>query len=157
MAHFKQKSAYGCGLYALANGLIRESIITHVRLEESENGNNIGQLNKWLLEEGEDLFIEPLFFTCTGKRLPKSITSLKPHGDGVLSLPVFIDVQSTKDSNMHFVAADISPTGTLLVIDSLKEEKELTTLEEYQKRFYRVFGLWTFRSYKVTGWAMRFK
>lgn len=146
MAHFRQKQAYGCGLYALANALNRESVITQIRLEDSENGNNIGQLNKWLIEDGENMFIEPLYYSSTGKRLPKSITSLKPHGDGVMSLPVFIDLQSTKDSKMHFVAADITPEGKLLVIDSMKEEKELTTLDEYQKRFYRVFGLWAFRS-----------
>lgn len=154
--YFKQKNAYGCGLYALANTLMRESVITQERLEDSENGNNIGQLNKWLIQEGEDLFIEPLYFSSTGKRLPKSITQLKPHGVGVLSLPVLIDVQSVKDGKMHLVAADISPEGNLLVTDSMKEKKELTTLAEYQKRFYRVFGLWALRSYKIDGYCMRF-
>lgn len=157
MAHFKQQNGYACGLYALANALIKESIIKQERLEESENGNHIGHLNKWLKEDGFELFIEPLYFSCTGKRLPKSICDLRPHGDGVLSLPVFIDVQATENSKMHFVTADITPTGQLLVIDSLKDEPELTTLAEYQKKFYRVFGLWNFRHYTETGYFMRFK
>lgn len=157
MAHFKQQNGYACGLYALANALIKESIIKQERLEDSEDGNHIGQLNKWLLEDGLELFIEPLYFTCTGKRLPKAICDLRPSGEGVLSLPVFIDVQATENSKMHFVTADITPDGRLLVIDSLKDEPELTTLAEYQKKFYRVFGLWNFRHYTEKGYFMRFK
>lgn len=155
MSHFKQENGYGCGVYALANALIKESIITPRRLEESKKGNNIGQLNKWLIEDGYDLFLEPLYFSATENRLPKSICDIHPKGDGVLGIPVFIDVQMTKSSKMHFVAAEITKEGTLLVIDSLKDEKEMTTLFEYQKRFYRVFGLWHLRPYYEEGYFMR--
>ena len=70
---FKQENSYGCGLYALANIFQDKSIITQTRLIESKNGNNTGQLNKWLLEYGQELYLEPLYFNNTGKRLPKWI------------------------------------------------------------------------------------
>lgn len=157
MNHFKQKNGYGCGLFAIANALNKESIIKQERLDESIDGNHIGQLNKWLKEDGFELFIEPLYFSCTGKRLPKSICELRPHGEEVIGLPVLIDVQHTKNSQMHLVTADIMPNGQLLVIDSLKDEHELTTLMEYQKQFYRVFGLHHFRHYTEKGYFMRFR
>jgi len=156
MAHFKQENGYGCGLYALANLFQKESIITPTRLIESKTGNNLGQLNKWLIEDGYDLFIEPLYFSCTGNRLPETICELKPHGESVMSLPVFLDVQMTENSKMHFVTADLLLDGRILVIDSLKDEPELTTLAEYQERFFRVFGLWHLRHYHEEGYFMRF-
>lgn len=155
MAHFKQENGYGCGLYALANALIKESIITPTRLIESKTGNNLGQLNKWLLEDGYDLFLEPLYFSATENRLPQSICDLKPQGEGVLAIPVFIDVQITETSKMHFVAAEITKDGRLLVVDSLKDEPELTTLADYQEKFHRVFGLWHLRPYHEEGYFMR--
>jgi hypothetical protein len=155
MMHFKQENPYGCGLYALANLFQKESIITPSRLEDSKNGNHVGQLNKWLLEEGYELFMEPLYFCITENRLPPSICELKPHGDKVLSLPVFIDVQKTENSLMHFVTGDITPDGKLLVIDSTNDDFELTTLAEYQEKFYRVFGLWYLRHYNQDGYFMR--
>lgn len=155
MEHFKQQNGYGCGLYALANLLRKESIITPERLEASKNGNHSGQLSRWLLEEGYDLFLEPLYFSSTAKRLPHKICELKPHGDGVISLPVLIDVQYGENTKMHFVTADIATDGKLWVRDSLQPDIEETTLAEYQKKFYRVFGLWHLRPYSEVGYFMR--
>jgi hypothetical protein len=155
MEHFKQENGYGCGLYSLANLLRKESVITPERLEASKTGNHSGQLNKWLIEDGYELFLEPLYFSSTAMRLPKKICELKPHGEGVLSLPVFLDVQYSENSRMHFVAADLTTDGKLLVRDSLRDEIEETTLEDYQRKFYRVFGLWHLRHYTEEGYYMR--
>ena len=156
MAHFKQENGYGCGLYALANVLMNESIITPARLIESKTGNNLGHLNKWLIEDGYDLFIEPLYYSCTENRLPQSICDIRPNGEGVLTIPILIDVQITENSKMHLVAAEITKERQLFVLDSLKDDKEITTLTEYQEKFYRVYGLWCLRSFNKEGYYMRF-
>ena len=154
---FKQENAYGCGLYALANIFQDESIITQTRLIESKSGNNTGQLNKWLIEYGQELYLEPLFFNNTGKRLPKWICGMLPKGEGVISMPIMIDVQFIKNGKTHFIAAEIFTTGELYVMDSLKSEAYLTTLSELNKSFYRIFGVWYLRHYYEEGYFMRMK
>lgn len=157
MDHFKQTTGYGCGLYSLANLLRKESIITPERLEASKKGNHSGHLNQWLLEDGYQLFLEPLYFSATANRLPKKICELKPNGDDVISLPVFLDIQMSEKSKMHFVTADLTIDGRLFVRDSLRDEIEETTLTEYCKKYYRVFGLWYLRPYEGEGYFMRHK
>lgn len=152
---FKQENGYGCGLYALANIFNDESIITATRLIDSKNGNNTGQLNKWLNELGKELFIDPLYFNAMGKKFPKWVCDLRPKGDDVISIPVMIDVQFNKDGKTHFIAAEIFKNGELYVMDSLKDESYITTLHEFNKSFYRVFGIWYFRHYFEEGFFMR--
>lgn len=155
--HLQQEDNYGCGLYALANALQDESFFTEERLEQSKNGNHVGQLNKWLLDHGKDLFLEPLYFSCCDKRLPDNICGLKPGGEGVVSMPVLIDVQFSETGKMHFVCGAITTEGKLLVLDSLKEVPFLTTLAEFNERYYRVFGLWALRGYTgENNWYMRY-
>lgn len=155
--HLKQENAYGCGLYAIANIFQDESFITKTRLIESKNGNHTGQLNKWLLEYGKELYLEPFYFNNMGKKLPKWIYKMIPSGDNVFSLPILIDVQYTKLSKTHFVAAEITTNGDLVVIDSLKDDVYITTLEQFNKDNYRVFGVWYLRHYYETGYFMRHK
>ena len=110
MSHFKQNEKYGCGVYAIANILQDESFITETRLLESKNGNHNGQLNKWLLEHGLEMYLDPFHFNHTGKRLPKSITSLKPFGDNVILIdpteineitvtPQSVPLKATQENN----------------------------------------------------------
>lgn len=154
--HFKQENGYGCGLYAVANIFQDKSFITEERLNESKNGNHTGQLNKWLLEYGQDLYLEPFYFNNNGKKLPKWVCEMRPTGENVFSIPILIDIQHSKDSRTHFVAAEITTTGTLIVIDSLKENIHLTTLRQFNKENYRVFGVWYFRQYtNHEGYFMR--
>ena len=143
--NFRQRQPYGCGLYALANAIQDKSIVTDERIENSKNGNNIGQLNKWLIESGYDLFLDPLYFTCIGDRLPDDICSIVPIGDNVISLPVLIDLQYSDKGLMHMVAGEITVDGKLTVIDSLKDEEYTTTLKEFNEQYFRCFGLWHFR------------
>jgi len=153
--HLKQKHGYGCGLFSLANLLQDEKIVTEERLKESETGNNFHQLNKWLLEDGYNMFIEALYFSSIDNRIPDNICEIIPNGDDVIALPVLIDIQNTEDSKMHLVTAEIIKDGSLIVVDSLKENIEVTTLKQYQENFFRVFGLWYLRPIKGEGYFMR--
>ena len=155
--HLKQQNAYGCGLYAIANIFQDKTFITETRLIESKQGNHTGQLNKWLLEYGKELYLEPFYFSAMGKKLPKWICKMAPNGDNILSIPVLIDVQFSKTSKTHFIAAEITKTGDLIVIDSLKDEPYITTLSEFNKSNYRVFGVWYLRHYYEEGHFVRFR
>lgn len=157
MPHLKQNKPYGCGLYAIANIFQDEAFITPERLKQSENGNHTGQINKWLLEYDQELYLEPFYFNNSGKRLPKWVCKMKRTGENVFSLPILIDVQYTKNSKNHFVAAEIITTGDLIVMDSLKDDVYFTTLEEFNKQNYRTFGVWYLRHYTEEGYFMRFK
>lgn len=154
---FQQVGSYGCGLYSLANIFNDKSIITKTRLIESQSGNNTGQLNRWLLEYGQELYLEPFYFNNMGKKLPKWVCEMRPSGDDVISIPVMIDVQFSKKSKNHFIAAEITTTGDLFVMDSLKPESYITTLSELNKSHYRVYGLWYLRPYYEEGYFMRLK
>ena len=155
--HFIQKDAYGCGVYAVANALQEESFITLDRLKQSKDGNNLGQLNKWLVEDGHNLFLEPLYFSSTGKRLPNNICDLAPAGEGVSSMPILIDIQFSKGGKMHFVAGELMPTRDLIIIDSLNHSQlEITTLSKYNRKYYRTFGLYHFRNIDTGNYLMRF-
>lgn len=156
-SHLKQENGYGCGLYAIANIFQDKTFITDTRLEESKKGNNTGQLNKWLLEYGKELFLEPFYYNSTGKRLPKWVCSIKPTGEDVFSFPILIDVQFSKKSKTHFIAAEITTNGDLIVIDSLKDEPYITTLAAFNKSHYRVYGVWYLCHYSEDGYFMRFK
>jgi hypothetical protein len=85
--HFKQENSYGCGLYAIANIFQDESFITETRLTESQNGNHTGQLNKWLLEYGKELYLEPFYFNNLGDKLPEWVYKMIPTGEDVFSIP----------------------------------------------------------------------
>jgi hypothetical protein len=147
---FKQTTPYGCGLYALANLLQKETTITEKRLEESKNGNTIGQLNKWLKEDDFNYSIEPFYFNIFGKKLPKKICDIHIKSDDSF-LPLLIDIQETKKSKQHIVCAELLPSGNLMVIDSLKEKIIITSLKEYNKDVYKIFGLWYLRAIPPEG------
>ncbi len=155
--HFKQTENYGCGLYAIANIFQDESFITQTRLIESKEGNHIGQLNKWLLEYKQNLYLQPLFFNNQGKKIPKWVRKIRPNGENVFSLPVLIDIQYTKNSKTHFVAGEILTTGDLILIDSSRNDVYFTTLDDLNKDNYRVYGVWYLRDYdNPDGYFMRF-
>ena len=153
---FTQKNGYGCGLYALANIFQDKSLITEKRLNDSINGNHTMQISQWIWEYGKELFLEPFYFNSNGKRLPKWVCNMRPSGDNVFSIPIFIDVQQTRKSKTHFIAAEITINGDLFVMDSLKTDPYLSTLTEFNKSNYRTFGVWYLRHYYEDGYFMRF-
>jgi hypothetical protein len=153
--HFKQNSVYGCGLFALANTFQDKSIITKTRLIDSKAGNSIGQLNRWLTEDGKEMYLSPFFFSIKGQKLPKWVFSIVPVGKDVFSIPIFIDFQSQKGCLSHFVAAEITSSGDLIVIDSLKDEQYVTTLHQFNIDNFRVFGVWYLQPYNEDSFLIR--
>ena len=153
--HFKQENAYGCGLYAIANIFQDKNFITKTRLIESMNGNHTGQLNKWLLEYGKELYLEPFYFDAMGDKLPEWVYKMIPIGEDVFSIPILIDIQNSENSKTHFIAAEITTNGDLIVIDSLKDYSYITTLEQFNNDNFRVFGVWYLRDYYKEGHFMR--
>jgi hypothetical protein len=154
MPHFQQKKGYGCGVYALANTFNDASFITPQRLSQSKGGNHTGQLSKWLIEQNKELYLEPFYFNSMGDKLPEWVCKMVPTEKWILSIPVLIDVQHSESSRTHFVAAEITNTGDLIVRDSLKIEPYITTLEQFNKDNYRVFGIWGLCHYEQKGWVM---
>jgi len=83
MMKHKQKQPYGCGLYAAANACNLDNFITDERLEKSKNGNVIGQLSKWMQDDGHQFYIDSLYYNHVGKKLPTSALYYKPVGEGL--------------------------------------------------------------------------
>lgn len=54
---YKQNQPYGCGLYAVANACNLDNFITEERLEKSKTGNVIGQLSKWMQDDGHPFIL----------------------------------------------------------------------------------------------------
>jgi len=140
----KQKHPYGCGLYAVANACNLENFITEERLEKSKKGNTIGQLFKWIQEDGHDFNIDTLYYNHVGKKLPNSALNYKPTGEGINFLPILINCRFSDEGKNHLIGGKISKDGTLFLYDSLKEEIIETTLKKVNKMYHNVYGLFLF-------------
>jgi len=137
----KQNQPWGCGLYAVANACNLDGFITEERLEKSKNGNYIGQLSKWLQEDGMDVYIDTLYYNHLGKKLPKSALDYRPLGDNVTLLPVLINCRFSEEGKNHLIGGKIDKEGNLYLYDSLKEEMITTTLKKVNSMYHNVYGL----------------
>jgi hypothetical protein len=144
MMKHKQKQPYGCGLYAVANACNLDNFITDERLEKSKNGNVIGQLSKWMQDDGHQFYIDSLYYNHAGKKLPTSALDYKPVGEGLDFLPVLINIQYSEEGKRHLVGGKIDKDKNLYLYDSLAEEMEVTTLGKVNRKYHRVFGLFLF-------------
>lgn len=149
----KQLNAYGCGLYSVANSLNLKAFVTEKRLEESKEGNNIGQLSKYLQEDGNDVYIEVLYYNHLGKKLPNSALSYVPIGENCNFLPILINVRYSENGKNHLVGGKIHKDGTLYLYDSLKDSVIETTLKEVNKMYHHVYGLFVFNSLNDKGYV----
>lgn len=140
----KQKQPYGCGLYAVANACNLDNFITEERLEKSKNGNVIGQLSKWMQDDGKPFYIDTLYYNHSGKKLPKSALGYKPEGEGITFLPVLINVRFSDEGKNHLIGGKISKDGTFYLYDSLKEDIIETTLSKVNRMYHHVYGLHLF-------------
>lgn len=141
----KQQQSYGCGMYAVANACNLKSYCNEDRLAASkEHGNTIGQLAKWMQEDGLPYYIEVLYRNDYSNKLPKSYWSYVPKGEDVTFLPVLIACQLKKDGLMHMVGGKIDKFGTLYLYDSLKSDVIETSLEHINNTYFRVYGLYVF-------------
>lgn len=139
---YKQNQAWGCGLYAVANSCNLDNFITPERLEVSkEHGNTIGQLSKWLQEDGIEMYIEVLYYNHLGKKLPRSAFKYRPTGENVLAIPILINCRFSEEGKNHLIGGKISKDGTLYLYDSLKEDIIETTLSKVNGMYHHVYGL----------------
>lgn len=141
----KQKNPYGCGLYAVANACNLPEFITPERLEISEAGNVIGQLSKWLQDDGHPLYIEVLYYDHLGTTLPESALHYVPEGpEDVQFLPILMNVRLVKNGKNHMIGGRIDRKGTLFIFDSLKEGILETKLKYINALYEEVYGLFIF-------------
>lgn len=140
----KQKQAHGCGLYAVAHAANFENFITDERMGLSRGGNTIGQLSKWIQEDGHGMYIETLYYNHVGKKLPVSALRYTPNGEGVSLLPVLINVRYSEEGKNHLIGGKIDKLGTLYLYDSLKENVIQTTLSKVNRMYHHVYGLFIF-------------
>lgn len=140
----KQDKPYGCGLYAVSNACNLKEFITEERLDISKSGNTIGQLSKWMQEDGLPYCIDALYYNHLGKKLPKSALSYVPIGDDVLFLPVLLNVRFSDNGKNHLVGGKIDKNGVLYLYDSLKESMIETTLKNVNNMYHHVYGLFIF-------------
>ncbi|MDH6308092.1 hypothetical protein M2451_002611 [Dysgonomonas sp. PFB1-18] len=134
--HYKQEYNYGCGLYTIANVLQDGEIITPRNIEASKNGNNLGQLNKWLWERDYDIWIGMLRYN---NQEPIEIFDLKPDFEAderVLWYPFMIVVISTSNRN-HMIGCRYMRDRSIIVHDSLQDTemvfKSFDLFEEHYK------------------------
>ena len=140
-----QKNPWGCGLYSVANTLNLDNFITEERLKISKKGNTIGQLSKWLQEDGHNIYIDTLYYNHVGKRLPNSACSYQPEKEErKLYLPILLNVTCSENGLRHMVGGRIDQEGVLYLFDSLKSRMIETTLHKVNRKYHTVFGLFIF-------------
>lgn len=149
----KQTLPYGCGVYAVANALdLGESFISEERLEASKDGNNNGQLSKWMQDFGLDIFIEPMYYDHFGRKLPDSALYYRPQGDKCY-LPVLLTVAQSEDGKRHKIAGRIDNDGHMILFDSLKNNNVLTDLKKVNEMYPVVLGISLFRRLGSGDWV----
>jgi hypothetical protein len=141
---YKQKQPWGCGLYAVANACNLDNFVTTERLELSKNGNFIGQLSKWMQDDGHPFYIDVLYYDHNGIKLPDSALHYIPVGEGIHFLPVLINCRFSDKGKNHLVGGKIDQNGKLYLYDSLKEDIIETTLKDINNMYHHVYGLFIF-------------
>jgi hypothetical protein len=150
MMVLKQEHGYGCGLYSVANALCLPDFVTQDRLEKSKNGNNVGQLTKWLNDDGHNIFIDTLKYTGKLISLPKMEWKLD---ETAVYFPMLISKQATRKVS-HMIALKCYPEGIakkapIEVYDSLLNEPFwLESWNELKKKYSKVYGLFCFRDFE---------
>jgi len=138
----KQSQPYGCGVYAVANAFNMPHFVTLERLEKSkECGNRIGQLSKWIQDDGHPFYIETLYYSNWEGKLPQTEFGYKTYED-CISMPLLFCVMYAKGGKNHMVGGKIFHDGTLYLYDSLKPEMIETTIEGLNDLYESVYGIY---------------
>lgn len=140
----RQSTPFGCGMYAVANALNLDNYATNERLLESKQGNLISKLTKWLIEDGQNLGVDILYYNHKGGKLPDDATDYVPIGEDVNLLPVMLAVRFSENGLNHMVGGKLDKNGTLFLYDSTKEYVIETTLKEVNNLYHEVYGLYLF-------------
>jgi len=154
MIKHKQKTPYGCGMYAVANALGLDNYVTPERLEQSKNGNTINQINKWLEESGYAYNIECIYYTvCENKEtlhgivLPKEINFYSDKKEK--TLPLLLNVKKSENSKAHLIGGLLTNEYVIL-LDSLNDEPLIVKWDEINKHYDFCYGVWIFQSQENT-------
>jgi hypothetical protein len=156
---FKQEQPYGCGVYAVAHAMRDDFFVTDKRIEESKKGNNMWQLNNWLVQDGKDYILEPIYFNIlaeTTQKLPPKEYQFNPIEEDFY-FPFVMDVKSNLEGKWHLVAGYSDKQGNVVIIDSMKDEEIKTNWEELiEGKFYPIiYSIHGFAPIKQTGeWKM---
>lgn len=142
----KQKNGYGCGLYAIANACNIPGFITNERLEKSKDGNNIGQLSKWLQDDGNPFYIDVLYYNHEGKNIPSQFYGYHTVQEDNNPMPVLFNVQSCEQCKRHLIGGLLHHDGKITVFDSLKDEPFETRLYKLNTMYEYVFGFFILMS-----------
>lgn len=147
--HYKQANGYACGIYSLANMLQDKDIITDERIDESINGNNIGQLNKILLEEGYDCFIDKCYYKNEEEFEPFDLEpKFEKEPENVIGLP-FAIVIPVSDVKNHMIGCVYLRDMSIVVHNSLKSESDVyKNFHEFLLHYPKVVSLEVLRTYK---------
>lgn len=143
-----QDQPYGCGLYAVSNALNIYNFLTDERLNESKTGNVIGQLSKWMQDDGMNMYIDALYYDHLGEKLPESAFGYVPIGEDGIMMPILLNVRLSEGGLNHMVGGRISKNGTLHLYDSLKLDMIVTKLSEVNNLYHNVYGLFIFMDLK---------
>ena len=134
----QQKNGWGCGVYAVANALGMEDFVSEERLEASrENGNNLMQLNKWLLDDGVKYQIMPLYYRNGVQfRTPKTGLYFDAN-DNFLYYPVLVTLHVPRCPKNHMIAIRFYYDMTITVLDSCEPIPQNYLLWEDVRGLYR--------------------
>ena len=138
---YKQTDKFGCGLYAIANLFHLDNYITDERLEISKKGLVIGQLSKWLQDDGNNFYVDNWYYNHEGGKIPKKFFKYLPAEN---SFPVMFNVRSNKGLN-HIVAGRLYSDGKLEIADSMKNDIiYLNNFSEINNLYDNVYGFFCF-------------
>lgn len=129
-------------MYAVANSLNIPDFCNADRLEKSKSGNTIGQLSKWLWEDGIDVNIDVLFYDHHGEKIPSHFHKYTVSESE--ALPLLFNVRYCDGGRNHLIAGSLLKTGELIVYDSLKNDPVITTVEGVNDMYYQVYGMFLF-------------
>jgi hypothetical protein len=138
-------------MYSVANALNLDKFVTPKRLEESKNGNTIYQLNKWLDEDGLNYNIECMYHTVFtnpdtkhGVKIPHECEIKSDSSSKVI--PILLNVQKTKESRTHLIAALLTHNG-LVLLDSLADDIVPCDWCDLNNKYEFVYGIWIFQEH----------
>lgn len=144
---YLQNEPYGCGLYAVANVFQLENYITPERLEKSKKGLVVGQLSKWLQDDGMNIYIDNWYYNHEYGKLPDWCFNYLPAEN---SFPVMFNVKSKNGLN-HIISARLWADGRLDVFDSCKKKSFcLKNFEEINNCYEHVYGFFCFIDLETT-------
>ena len=145
----RQEFGYGCGLLSVANALSMKRFVTEERMEASKDGNNLMQLNKWLLEDGEDIQIMPLYYKNGVQfRTPK----IKMNFEGCPNIeyyPILVVIAIPRCPKNHMIAVHFNADNTVHVLDSCEKEPVfLFSWDEFRSKYPRIISLEVFKNFE---------